>query len=118
MILVLHKGGWRLKINIPKNIKFDIGPAIKEFGNGAKKLVSNKGFQATLVSIPVIGWITSEIQRAKEASEHDKQIKLYQEALRKHQVIIDTLENDKEREAYKQKLWEEVNRRKVEVSYE
>lgn len=34
---------------------------------------------------------------------------LYQEALRKHQAIIDELKSEKERREYRDRLWEELN---------
>lgn len=36
---------------------------------------------------------------------------LYQEAIRKHQAEINALKNDREREEYKNRLWEELKAR-------
>lgn len=104
-----------MRINVPKNINVDFEPAVKSIGDTVRRLISDKRVQAGIASIPVIGWLGSEYKRHKEKSEYEKQIRLFQEALRKHQAIIDTLENHKEREAYKQRLWEEVTGKKVEV---
>lgn len=38
---------------------------------------------------------------------------LYQEAIRKHQAEINALKNDREREEYKNRLWEELKARIV-----
>lgn len=92
-----------------------MGPALKNIGDTVKCLIKDKRVQAGIVSIPVIGWTGSEYKRQKEKAEYEKKIKLFQEALRKHQAIIDMLETDREREAYKQRLWENVTGKKVEV---
>ena len=39
---------------------------------------------------------------------------LYQEAIRKHQAEINALKNDREREEYKNRLWEELKARSEE----
>jgi hypothetical protein len=104
-----------LRVSVPKNIKLNVAQAFKSIGDTAKYLIKDKRVQAGIASIPVIGWANSEYKRRKEKSEHEKLISLYQEALRKHQAIIDTLENDKERESYKQQLWEKITGMKVEV---
>lgn len=39
---------------------------------------------------------------------------LYQEAIRKHQAEINALKNDREREEYKDRLWEELTARSEE----
>ncbi len=39
---------------------------------------------------------------------------LYQEAIRKHQAEINALKNDREREEYKDRLWEELKARSEE----
>ena len=39
---------------------------------------------------------------------------LYQEAIRKHQAEINALKNDREREEYKNRLWEELTARSEE----
>ena len=39
---------------------------------------------------------------------------LYQEAIRKHQAEINALKNDREREEYKKRLWEELKARSEE----
>lgn len=70
-----------------------------------KNVLSNKKVQVTLCSIPLLGWIESEMQRKEDNKNYQKQIAMYQEAIRKHQAEIDILKNDKDREEYKQKLW-------------
>lgn len=42
--------------------------------------------------------------------EREKNV-LYQEAIRKHQAEINALKNDREREEYKNRLWEELKAR-------
>lgn len=79
-----------------------------------KSVLSNKKVQVTLYSIPLLGWIGSEIQRKVDNQNHQKQIALYQEAIRKHQAEIDILKNDKDREEYKQKLWAMILENSVE----
>lgn len=95
-----------MKLSIPQinNNTRQIVKAVSDFVTTVSK---NKKVQITLASIPVFGWIGSEIQRNAENRNHQKQVALYQEVLRKHQAEIDVLKNDKEREAYKQKLWEQ-----------
>lgn len=95
-----------MRIKIPEKFILDMGLALNGVGNAVKYLIKDKRVQAGLISLPIIGWTGSEYKRYKENSEHEKQIVLFREALRKHQAIIDTLENDKKREAYKQQLWE------------
>ena len=94
-----------MKLSIPQinNNTRQIVKAVADFVATASK---NKKVQGVLLSIPVCGWINAEIRRNAEKKEHQKQVVLYQEILRKHQAEIDVLKNDKEREAYKQKLWE------------
>ena len=53
------------------------------------------------VGMGIKSWITS--RKLKKEREKNK---LYQEAIRKHQAEIDALKNDREREAYKEQLWE------------
>lgn len=104
-----------MRLNISKNIEINVGQVFKSIGVRAKYLIKDKRVQAGIASIPVIGWVNSEYKRCREKSEYEKRISLYQEALRKHQAIIDTLENDKERESYKQQLWEKTTSMKVEM---
>ena len=47
-------------------------------------------------------WINGRTLR----KEREKNL-LYQEVIREHQPVIDALKNSKEREAYKNRLWEE-----------
>lgn len=42
--------------------------------------------------------------------EREKNV-FYQEAIRKHQAEINALKNDREREEYKNRLWEELKAR-------
>lgn len=49
-------------------------------------------------------WINGRALR----KEKEKNL-LYQEVIRKHQAEIDALKNFKEREDYKNRLWEELN---------
>lgn len=44
--------------------------------------------------------------------EREKNV-FYQEAIRKHQAEINALKNDREREEYKNRLWEELKARIV-----
>ena len=48
--------------------------------------------------------IKAWIANRKLKQEREKN-KLYQELIRKHQVEIDALKNDREREVYKEQLW-------------
>ena len=54
-------------------------------------------------------WIKSIITSKKLKEEREKNA-LYQEAIRMHQAEINALKNDKEREAYKELLWEEIQK--------
>ncbi len=90
----------------------------KTFSKVVELVSNNKKLQIVLASIPVGGWVTSEIHRAVDNKKHQEKISLYQEALRKHQAEIDILKNDKEREEYKQKLWNELNASEAEGHYE
>lgn len=95
-----------MKLSIPQinNNTRQIVKAVSDFVTTVSK---NKKVQITLVFIPVFGWIGSEIQRNADIRNYQKQVALYQEVLRMHQAEIDVLKNDKERGAYKQKLWEQ-----------
>ena len=54
-------------------------------------------------------WITSRaLKREREKNA------LYQEAIRKHQAEINAFKNDREREEYKNRLWEELKARSEE----
>lgn len=53
-------------------------------------------FQPILIK----AWIAN--RKLKQEREKNK---LYQELIRKHQVEIDALKNDREREVYKEQLW-------------
>lgn len=101
-----------MKNLIPK-LKIDTKQLTNAFSELGRVISENKKLQAGIFSIPVIGWASSEIHRGIDKRKHQKQIALYQEALRKHQAEIDTLKSDKEREEYKQKLWEAILERKV-----
>ncbi|MDO4452716.1 MAG: hypothetical protein Q4B89_07865 [Lachnospiraceae bacterium] len=100
-----------MRTSILKNMKLNDGQVFKNIFDATKCLVKDKHVQAGIFSIPIIGWTISEYKRHKDKAT----IRLYQEALRKHQAIIDALENDKERESYKQQLWEKISSMEVEV---
>ncbi|WP_022779550.1 hypothetical protein [Butyrivibrio sp. AE3009] len=53
-------------------------------------------------------WTNHQLKKEREKNA------LYQEAIRKHQAEIDALKNDKEREEYKNRLWEELIRQSEE----
>lgn len=93
-----------MKLSIPKE-NIDTRKISKTISGCVTKTLKNKKVQITLVSIPVFGWIGSEIRRNADNKNYQKRMGLYQEALRKHQAEIDILKNDKEREAYERKLW-------------
>lgn len=57
--------------------------------------------------------IKAWISRRALKKEREKNA-LYQEAIRKHQAEINTLKNDREREEYKNRLWEELKARSEE----
>ena len=101
-----------------RKINIDTKRISKTFVHAAETISKNKKFQIVLASIPVGGWISSEIHRAVDNKKHQEQLALYQEALRKHQAEIDILKNDKEREEYKQKLWNALFVNETEEHYE
>lgn len=49
-------------------------------------------------------WTSHQLKKEREKNA------LYQEAIRKHQAEINALKNDKEREEYRNHLWEELKR--------
>jgi len=103
-----------MKVYVPKvktNIR-QISFALSKLG---KIVVSNKTAQSIIVTVPAFGWIGSEIHRGIDNKKHQKQVALYQKLLCKHQAEIDILKNDKEREEYKQKLWDTLVVKAVEV---
>jgi hypothetical protein len=57
--------------------------------------------------------IKAWISRRALKKEREKNA-LYQEAIRKHQAEINALKNDREREEYKNRLWEELKARSEE----
>ena len=57
--------------------------------------------------------IKAWISRRALKKEREKNA-LYQEAIRKHQSEINALKNDREREEYKNRLWEELKARSEE----
>ena len=57
--------------------------------------------------------IKAWISRRALKKEREKNA-LYQEAIRKHQAEINALKNDREREEYKNRLWEELKQRSEE----
>ena len=57
--------------------------------------------------------IKAWISRRALKKEREKNA-LYQEAIRKHQTEINALKNDREREEYKNRLWEELKARSEE----
>lgn len=57
--------------------------------------------------------IKAWISRRALKKEQEKNA-LYQEAIRKHQAEINALKNDREREEYKNRLWEELKARSEE----
>ena len=58
------------------------------------------------IGMGIKAWI-SGIALKKEREKNA----LYQEAIRKHQAEINALKNDREREEYKNRLWEELKAR-------
>ncbi len=94
-----------MKLSVPK-VNINTRQIVKTVSDYVTTASKNKKVQGVLLSIPVCGWINSEIRRNADKKEHQKQTALCQEILRKHQAEIDVLKNDREREAYKQKLWE------------
>lgn len=63
------------------------------------------GIIAFLTFLAGVFGITAWIKDRALRKEREKN-KLYQEIIRKHQAEIDALKNAKEREEYKNKLWE------------
>ena len=61
------------------------------------------------IGMGIKAWITSRALK----KEREKNA-LYQEAIRKHQAEINALKNDREREEYKNRLWEELKARSEE----
>ena len=61
------------------------------------------------IGMGIKAWITSRSLK----KEREKNA-LYQEAIRKHQAEINALKNDREREEYKNRLWEELKARSEE----
>lgn len=61
------------------------------------------------IGMAIKAWITSRALK----KEREKNA-LYQEAIRKHQAEINALKNDREREEYKSRLWEELKARSEE----
>lgn len=57
--------------------------------------------------------IKAWISRRALKKEREKNA-LYQKAIRKHQAEINALKNDREREEYKNRLWEELKARSEE----
>lgn len=57
--------------------------------------------------------IKAWISRRALKKEREKNA-LYQEAIRKHQAEINALKNDREREEYKNRLWEKLKARSEE----
>lgn len=57
--------------------------------------------------------IKAWISRRALKKEREKNA-LYQEAIRKHKTEINALKNDREREEYKNRLWEELKARSEE----
>lgn len=98
-----------MKLSVPK-VNINTRQIVKTVSDFVTTASKNKKVQGVLLSIPVCGWINSEIRRNVDNKNHQKQVVLYQEVLRKHQAEIDVLKNDKEREVYKQKLWEIVTK--------
>lgn len=106
-----------MKLSFPKNIRIDgkqLINATKElrraFGGGRKT-------GAMIISLPVLGWATSEVHHYADNRKQNEKDRLYQQVIRKHQAEIDMLKSDKEREEYKQRLWAKMNQRTAEVYY-
>lgn len=94
-----------MKLSVSK-VNINTRQIVKTVSDFVSAVSKNKKVQGVLFSIPVCGWINSEIRRNADNKNHQKKVALYQEVLRKHQAEIDVLKNDRERETYKQKLWE------------
>jgi hypothetical protein len=103
-----------MKLSIPK-IKFDTKMLSDAAVNVGKAFGGDKKLGVFIMTLPFVGWIGSEYHRAVDNKKNAEKSKLYQEAIRKHQAEIDILKTDKERESYKQRLWEEINRNAVDV---
>lgn len=69
------------------------------------KVAGGIGLIVTLIAFVNEKWKNHKLKKMN---------KLYQEALRKHQAEIDILKNDKEREEYKERLWEELQKKSEE----
>ncbi len=61
------------------------------------------------IGMEIKAWISGRALK----KEREKNA-LYQEAIRKHQAEINALKNDREREEYKDRLWEELTARSEE----
>lgn len=61
------------------------------------------------IGMGIKAWISRRVLK----KEREKNA-LYQEAIRKHQAEINALKNDREREEYKNRLWEELKARSEE----
>lgn len=71
-------------------------------GLGAAEIGVGVGIAGAIFGIcmGIKAWIAN--RKLKQEREKNK---LYQELIRKHQVEIDALKNDREREVYKEQLW-------------
>ncbi len=85
-------------------------PLIKSYGGKALKFISDHKFETGLTAATGI-LVADDIRVRKSRNQEREKNVLYQEAIKKHQAEINALKSDIEREAYKNRLWEELQAR-------
>ncbi|SFQ08514.1 hypothetical protein SAMN02910358_00685 [Lachnospiraceae bacterium XBB1006] len=69
----------------------------------------DKGLVATaLLALALVGVTVKDYFTTKKLRSEQKHNKEFQEALRKHQAIINELKSEKERREYADRLWEKI----------
>ena len=86
------------------NIK-NFVPTAKMFANKAIKYVADHKAE-TILSMLLGGMTLDDIRVSRSRKKEREKNKLYQEALKKHQAQINALKSAREREEYKDRLWE------------